>query len=171
VFGALSVDHWKEHNRFYGSSRNILFSLSPKLRIYPTKIPSNTAYQWLNSSSFGMPHGIGFGGTLEGFRVFIPDSLETCYARPACPTYELGKLVEEETFEIDAMEVWGCGGVKKITKALEAQKEARAVTEETINRARKVDKAAFFDNSFDREFLLPNTFSHHKEMNERPDEV
>lgn len=147
----------------------MLFTLTPHLRIFPTKMPSNGGYQWLNSSSYGMPHGLGFGGTMEGFRVFIPDSLENCYARPTCPTYELGKLVEEEEFEIDAMEVWGCGGWNKITKALQAQQIARDVTKETIDRARKIDKAAFFDNSFDREFLLPTTFAHHKDMVERPE--
>jgi hypothetical protein len=40
-----------------------------------------------------MPHGIGMGGTLEKFRLFIPDSLETCEAHSNCLTYEPGSLL------------------------------------------------------------------------------
>ena len=34
--------------------------------------------------------------------------------------------------------------------------------DENIQKARKVDRAAFFNNEFDREMFLSNTFSHNK---------
>jgi hypothetical protein len=125
----------------------------------------------LNSSSYGLPHGLGFGGTLEGFRFFIPESLETCTARDSCPTFENGKLLSSgQTFEIDTFEIWGCGGTSRVESALKAQAANRVIIEESLAKARKVDKAAFFDSSFDREFLLSGTFSHDKDKQERLEE-
>ena len=63
-------------------------------------------------------------------------------------------------FEIDALEVWGCGGAEVVGQALRARAEERDAMEETIRRAQKVDKAAFFNNEFDREFFLSKTTGH-----------
>lgn len=155
-----------------------------------------------------MPHGLGLGGILEGFRIFIPDSLENCTARGNCPTYEAGKLLLSsdqfdeilpnstnnnsyttggiassnsfssaylknsyssnykptniESFNIDTLEVWGCGGNNRVAEALSAQLEHRKQANIALEKARKVDKAAFFNNDFDREFLLGQTTSHSK---------
>ena len=206
VLGALAVDGWKEMNRFTGSSGNCLFSLSSQLRFYRTKYPTNSSYQYLNSKTFGMPHGLGFGGSSRagssgasavpsdgtGFRLFIPDSLEGCFAMSSCLTYEAGRLLfppplpaasgggggsilgedmstgsegctRSSSFEIDVMEVWGCGGsAETVQNALDAQQEQRAATSEAIQKARKVDKAAFFDSEFDQEMFLGKTFAHNK---------
>ncbi|RHY28705.1 hypothetical protein DYB32_006940 [Aphanomyces invadans] len=51
--------------------------------------------------------------------------------------------------------VWGCGG----DECKLAQHHYRADTAELINRARKVDKAQFAGNAFDREMFLSKTFS------------
>mmetsp|Transcript_3611 Transcript_3611/g.5629 ORF Transcript_3611/g.5629 Transcript_3611/m.5629 type:complete len:168 (-) Transcript_3611:733-1236(-) len=144
-----------------GSSQDILFTLAPKLRIYRSKAHSNGFYQWLNTKSYNLPHGLGFGGTMEGFRLFIPESLETCTAQESCPTYEPGRLVEAEggEFQIGTLEIWGCGGEEKVASALQAQEYERQLEEENIQKARHVDKAAFFNNEFDREMFLSNTVS------------
>ena len=133
--------------------------LAPNLRVYRSKSGGNGAYQWLNSKSITHPRGMGFGGTVEGFRVFIPESLEGCTAANSCPTYETGKLIDGETFEIQTLEIWGCGGADVVAAALAAQANDRAVTDETIRRARQVDKAQFFNNEFDKEFLLSHTMT------------
>jgi hypothetical protein len=97
---------------------------------------------------------------VEGFRVFIPESLEGCIAANSCPTYETGKLVEGERFEIHTLEVWGCGGSEAVAAGLKAQAVEREVTDENIRKARHVDKAQFFNNEFDKEFFLSGTTSH-----------
>lgn len=195
VIGAFAVDEWKEINRFHGSSANCLFSLASELRLYRTKYPTNGSYQYLNSSTFGMPHGLGFGGSAipgstgasavpteaGGFRLFIPESLEECVATGSCLTYEAGKLLfppavsESSTsiprgvdisiaFEIDVLEIWGCGGNSEaIQQALSSQRAHRASTNEAIQKARKVDKAAFFESDFDKEMFLGKTFAHNKD--------
>jgi hypothetical protein len=153
-----------------------LFTLSPHFRIYHTTRITDNHFQFLATSGFKLPHGLGFGGNLEGFRLFIPDSLEQCTARAICTTYEPGKLVFSDDidvnnveFEIEHLEVWGSGGAALINTALRAQVDHRQVLAHNIDKARKVDKAQFFNNGFDREFLLGNTFSHQKDMQERVD--
>jgi len=89
---------------------------------------------------------MGFGGTVDGFRLFIPDTLEHCTASDSCPTYEAGRLVEGGRFEIQALEVWA--------RALQ-----REVESETINKARSCDRAAFF-GEFDQEMFLSKTMAH-----------
>ena len=42
-----------------------------------------------------MPHGLGFGGTQEGFRLFITESYEQCRAAESCMTFESGKLLPD----------------------------------------------------------------------------
>jgi hypothetical protein len=152
-----------------GSSKTILFAITPKLRIYRSKSPSNNAYQWLNSKAYALPHGLGWGGTTDGFRLFIPESLEHCIANTSCPTFEAGPLVPGDQFEIDALEVWACGGQQRVERGLKAQEKDREIARENIDKARKIDKAAFFNNSFDQEFLLSSTFSHKQYQTEGDD--
>lgn len=198
IFGAVAFDTWKESNQFFGSSRNILFSVHPHLNIIRSKPSSNGAYQWLNSNSYGSPHGIGFGGTRERFRLFIPDTLENCIIHGSCLTYEscifdvptiesttisavtksnqptiltatttTTETNENSRFAIDVIEVWGCGGLASLARGQQAQSTLRAIKDEAIQRARKVDKAAFFDNEFNNEFLLSKTMQHRNEISDR----
>lgn len=160
-----------------GSAKNFLFTLSPHFRIYHSARTTDNHFQFLATSGFNLPHGLGFGGSVEGFRLFIPDTLEQCTARAICTTYEPGKLVFSDDFdvnnvqfEIEHLEVWGSGGTSLIANALKAQANHRHVLAHTIEKARKIDKAQFFNNGFDREFLLGNTFSHHKDMQDRVEE-
>lgn len=164
------------YSSIIGSSSTVLFSLKPNYRIIKSKSSSNGFYQWLNTKSFGLPHGLGIGGTVEGFRLFIPESLEHCVAKSSCPTFEPGRLIplsdgvgndtNSNTFEIDVLEIWGCGGDSIVSEALDAQAKDRMRVDEAICKARKVDKAAFFNNEFDKEFLLSNTLSHQKQSRE-----
>ncbi|CAM9783885.1 unnamed protein product [Chrysoparadoxa australica] len=111
VFGGLSVAPWKESNHFFGSD-GAVFAWSPSFRVCTPKLPNNGAFQYLNLKSFELPHGLGFGGSTENFRLFISETLEAeeCVARSSCLTFERGKICESPTFEVDVLEVWGVGG-------------------------------------------------------------
>lgn len=150
-----------------GSSNNMLFTLKPKVRLYRPKGGCNGHYQYLNTTGYSLPHGLGLGGTVEGFRLFIPESLEKCTAASSCPTYESGKFLESNTFEIDCIEIWGCGGNEKVSHALKAQLKEREIVSETIQKARKVDRGQFFGNKFDQEFFLAKTLQHRQQMEDR----
>jgi hypothetical protein len=147
--------------------------LTPELKILRSKKASQGSYQRLNSKFSTLPRGMGFGGTVEGFRLFIPESLEHCRVVGACPTYETGRLLgstaappgvgpESETFEIQTMEIWGCGGAEVVAAALRAQATEREIADENVTKARQVDRAAFFNNDFDKEFFLSKTTAHSK---------
>ena len=58
------------------------------------------------------------------------------------------------------LEVWACGGEDLIQRGIQAQEKEREIRDENIQKARKVDKGAFFSNAFDREFLLSKTLGH-----------
>jgi hypothetical protein len=125
-----------------------------------------------------MPHGLGMGGSLEKFRLFIPDTLEDCVAHANCLTFESGSLLTPSNssspfdlsspnsgaFSIDVLEIWGCGGEELVNEALTAQMKDRGDRDEMIRKARLVDKAAFANNMFDQEFLLPKNYSHKVRM-------
>ena len=106
--------------------------------------------------------------------------------RSYCPTYEPGKLLlssstttsasslkkiggenQGDLFEIETMEVWGVGGQANVEKALQAQKVSREIVDETIRKARTVDKGALFNNEFNQEFLLSGTFQHRGQTSDR----
>jgi TLD len=131
---------------------------------------------------------LGIGGSTEAFRIFIPDSLEGCVAKASCLTFERGNLLPpvedqptgsfssirgedglwtQDCFDIDCLEIWACGGADAIQKGLEAQRQDRAIRDEVIQKARKVDKAQFFNNAFDAEFLLGETLSHRQQISDR----
>ena len=42
-----------------------------------------------------MPHGLGMGGDLEKFRLYLPDTLEGCTARNNCLTFETGSFFND----------------------------------------------------------------------------
>lgn len=94
-------------------------------------------------------HGIGFGGTVDQPRLFLSESFDSCYARSDDLTFEKGPLLGTTTtssFDIDALEVWGVGGSAVVTDSLKARKQQREYRQATIQKARKVDKAAFLDD-------------------------
>ena len=188
IIGVYCHDHWIDSNRTHGSSFNCLFALSPELKLIKARDRSVGAFQWLNTRTYGLAHGLGFGGSsdkgdVESFRLWIPESLESCVLRTNCLTYEPGSLLAADTrlatrapsiqdttsstayssspnthyFDIDCLEIWACGGNSLVEKGLSKQKEARDIQQQHIDKARKVDKAQFFSNPFDREMFLGNT--------------
>ena len=42
-----------------------------------------------------MPHGLGLGGDLEKFRLYLPDTLEGCVAHSNCLTFERGSFFHD----------------------------------------------------------------------------
>jgi hypothetical protein len=101
-------------------------------------------------------------------------------AAESCLTFEPGKLIAEKSaddvpgvlgraqFEIGILEVWACGGEQLISKGMSSMTKDREIRDENIRKAKKVDKAQFFNNSFDREFLLTNTFAHKETQRDDP---
>ncbi|GMI54231.1 hypothetical protein ScalyP_jg1247, partial [Parmales sp. scaly parma] len=157
-------------------SDTFLFSLHPTFKIMRAcHSSSQRNYVYLNSKARSkgydnLPWGLGFGGSLEGgARLWISEDLEDCRFRREDLTFQNGsglpekpKLTDlemmmqegfdfasdedEGKFEILNLEVFAVGGEEKIEKGLEARRVVRQERDREIQKARKVDKAQFYDD-------------------------
>jgi hypothetical protein len=174
VVGAFTETPWKESVNYYGSSDCFLFQLCPNFQMcWPSGREDHFMYMHsselrcpLSAPFDGLPHGIGFGGSLlTKPRFFIPDSLEHCSAAYMDNSYETGDLLpvsSMDTFEVGVLELWGVDNLQGIEHALQKQKEHRLHAEEAIARARSVaDKSQFFKDF--KSGLIPNQLFQHCE--------
>ena len=69
----------------------------------------------------------------------------------------------EEKLEICNLEVYGFGDDDTLKDLVKKQERDQVI----INKMKKVDKAAFANNDFDREMFLSKTFSHRQVVDER----
>jgi hypothetical protein len=181
VFGAFTASQWKEQKDFYGNTDCFLYQMAPTTAVYrPTGSARNFMYCNPSARSKGydqQAHGIGFGGTVDEPRFFIEESFDHCVAGNRDLTFENGSLLPKtesggnrKDFEIDALEVWGVGGDDVVQQALGARAAARNVKDESIQRARKVDKAAFLDD-FRSGLIESKAFQHRGQVQGRGGDV
>jgi hypothetical protein len=157
---------WKEAANFYGGADSFLFQLDPKLAVYrPEGLERNFAYLHTSNRSTLMPNasqdlpsGLGFGGSIDQPRLYMPESMEHCKAGFLDKTYRPGELLPEdalEKFEIAIVEVWAVGGDKVIVSAMDNQAEYRKRHEEYLQEARKVhDKTPFVKDLESGRFMI-----------------
>jgi hypothetical protein len=83
-------------------------------------------------------------------------------------TFEKGPLLDTKspTFVIDSLEVWGCGGTDVVMEALGARSRQRDIMYAAIQKARKVDKAAFLDD-FKSGLIGSKAFAHRDQIQGR----
>jgi len=103
-------------------------------------------------------HGIGYGGSTDKPRLFLAENFDDCLAGSDDLAFEKGPLldmkpnggafrsVKDSMFDIDNLEVWGVGGTDVVEESLKARSRTRDIRQANINKARKVDKAAFLDD-------------------------
>ncbi|KAL9425410.1 hypothetical protein AB3S75_032378 [Citrus x aurantiifolia] len=77
IYGGYASQPWERHGDFYGDMKSFLFQLYPKLAIYrPTGANSNLQWCAANFSSESIPNGIGFGGRVNHFGLFLSASFD-----------------------------------------------------------------------------------------------
>jgi hypothetical protein len=175
IFGAFTASIWKESKDYYGNSDCFLYQLQPLTAVYR---PSGNGRNYMYCNSYArsrgydkMPHGLGFGGSTNGEspRLFIAESFDGCIAGSQDLTFEKGPLLPkngdsvDKTFDIDHLEVWGCGGDDVVAGALQARSRQRQLRASHIDKARKVDKAAFL-NDFRSGLIESKAFKHRNEI-------
>ncbi|KAJ3415505.1 hypothetical protein HDV05_004707 [Chytridiales sp. JEL 0842] len=112
VFGAFASTPLKQSPKFYGDPHNFLFRLQPSLDIHRgTMINQN--YQYFNYGMQMLENGIGFGGQLGYFGLWLDSSFEfgNSKANPRSTTYNSPRLSKSETFTLDTVE---CLCIKKL---------------------------------------------------------
>ncbi|XP_074269021.1 uncharacterized protein LOC141592311 isoform X1 [Silene latifolia] len=78
IYGGYGSQPWEKQSDFYGDMKCFLFQLHPKVYMYrPTG--ANTNLQWcaVNYCSESIPNGIGFGGRVNHFGLFVSASFDT----------------------------------------------------------------------------------------------
>ena len=176
TFGAFTASPWKESKDFYGNHDCFLFRLLPGVTTVfrPTGQASNFMYCNSYARSRGydqQAHGIGFGGTVDQPRLFLAESFDDCVAGKDDLTFEKGSLLSNSggnatTFEIDNLEVWGVGGTEVVKESLQARSLSRDIRSAAIQKARKVDKAAFLDD-FKTGLIESKAFAHRQQIQGR----
>src|SRR5690349_6698123 len=74
----------------------------------------NENYQYLNQNQQTLPNGLGVGGKLEYFGLWL-DALNFGKGKCAasCTTYSTPRLSSSEEFQFQELEVWGVGDEPK----------------------------------------------------------
>lgn len=77
VYGGYASQAWERHSDFYGDMRCFLFQLYPKASIFrPTGANHNLQWCAVGFSSESIPNGIGFGGRVNHFGLFLSASFD-----------------------------------------------------------------------------------------------
>lgn len=177
IFGAFTSSAWKESKDYYGNSDCFLFQLEPVTNVFrPRGMDRN--YMYCNSAARSrgydqLAHGIGFGGSTATTpsskpRLYISECFDECIASPNDTTFDYGPLLpnNQREFDIDILEVWGCGGDAAVQEALGARTRTREVIDANIRKAKKVDKAAFLDD-LNSGLIESKAFRHREEIRGR----
>ncbi|KAF9100121.1 hypothetical protein BGX23_006085 [Mortierella sp. AD031] len=109
IFGAYADQDWEQGPKFYGTDRSFLFTIRPTFRIFrPSHGGVNSNFQYLDSGTKTLPNGIGFGGQLRYFGLWLASDFHTGHsaAEPLCSTFQSPRLSKQQNFKLDEMEVW-----------------------------------------------------------------
>lgn len=107
IYGGYASQPWERHNNFYGDMKSFLFSLSPRAALYrPTGANSNMQWCAMNFMSTSVPNGLGFGGQVNHFGLFLSESFELGHSFESV-TYKSPCLSKTATIFPEIIECWG----------------------------------------------------------------
>lgn len=158
IFGGVS-NCWEDMaGKFGGTGECLLFALEPALRVLRPQGRSES-YAYINARNEYAPRGLGFGGRVESFRLWLDSDLNSCTVLAGDATYGFSKLLPSSEYQVELkisrIEVWGIAG----RDAMEAQDRQRGIKEGLREKARVVDRARMCETDFDKEMLFGNTFA------------
>ncbi|CAN0847298.1 MTOR-associated protein MEAK7 [Linum grandiflorum] len=107
IYGGYASQPWERHGDFYGDMKSFLFQLHPKASLFkPTG--ANTNIQWcaVNFSSESIPNGIGFGGRVNHFGLFLSASFDSGHTF-SCTTFGSPCLSKTTRIIPQVIECWG----------------------------------------------------------------
>lgn len=106
VFGGFASEPWLLKPKFFGNSSCFLFSLHPNLNIN-TSSGHNENYMYMNNGQYTLPNGIGMGGQMAYWGLWIDSEYGQGECSVSCSTYNnYSMLSAAKEFKIDSLEVW-----------------------------------------------------------------
>lgn len=122
VFGGYASQPWSLKPKFYGDPCCFLFSLKPDLNICVASGHNNN-YMYMNSGQYTLPNGIGMGGQMEYWGLWLDAKYGLGQSNVSCSTYSnYSMLSANKDFKVNALEVW-C--VKEKPKPDDEEEERR----------------------------------------------
>uniref|UniRef100_A0A2S2QRF1 MTOR-associated protein MEAK7 n=1 Tax=Sipha flava TaxID=143950 RepID=A0A2S2QRF1_9HEMI len=106
VFGGYASQPWLLKPKFYGDSSCFLFSLHPNLNLSGGS-GHNDNFMYMNNGQYTLPNGIGMGGQMGYWGLWIDSEYGIGQSSVSCSTYsDYSMLSATKDFKIDALEVW-----------------------------------------------------------------
>jgi len=122
VFGGYASQPWSLKPKFYGDPCCFLFSLKPDLNISVAS-GHNDNYMYMNSGQYTLPNGIGMGGQMDYWGLWLDAKYGLGQSNVSCSTYNnYSMLSANKDFKVNALEVW-C--VKEKPKPDDEEEERR----------------------------------------------
>lgn len=116
IYGGYASQPWERHSEFYGDMKSFLFQLYPHASIYrPTGANRNVQWCAVNFTSEDIPNGIGFGGRVNHFGLFISASFDQGQTF-ACTTFGSPCLSTASRILPEVIECWGVVQKKQLEK-------------------------------------------------------
>ncbi|KAF9680833.1 hypothetical protein SADUNF_Sadunf06G0162500 [Salix dunnii] len=107
IYGGYASQPWERHGNFYGDLKSFLFQLYPKASIFkPTGANNNVQWCAANFSSESIPNGIGFGGRVNHFGLFLSASFDVGQTF-TCTTFGSPCLSKTNRISPEVIECWG----------------------------------------------------------------
>ena len=106
IFGGYGSSSWMISPKFYGTDRCFLFRLVPTFKIFSSS-DVNENFMYLNRGQRTMPNGLGMGGYLDYFGLWISLDRPVGRCENHCTTFENYEcLSSENNFFFVDLEVW-----------------------------------------------------------------
>ncbi|GKV07311.1 hypothetical protein SLEP1_g19105 [Rubroshorea leprosula] len=107
IYGGYASQPWERHGDFYGDMKSFLFQLHPKVSIFrPTGANNNLQWCAVSFSSEAIPNGIGFGGRINHFGLFLSAGFDQGHTF-SCTTFNSPCLSKNSKICPEAIECWG----------------------------------------------------------------
>ncbi|KAJ3307909.1 hypothetical protein HDU76_004271, partial [Blyttiomyces sp. JEL0837] len=106
VFGAFAAQTFRRNPQFYGSLEGFLVKLRPEVKVYRAS-GANENFQYFQYGSQRLPNGIGFGGQMDYFALWLDANFGKgkCNGTPTSLTYGNPPLSSNPSFTIETLEV------------------------------------------------------------------
>ncbi|KAJ3157370.1 hypothetical protein HDU89_002784 [Geranomyces variabilis] len=107
IFGAFAASELVSAPHFAGDSRDFIFSLRPRLAIYRAT-GTNSNYHYFSCGASTFTNGLGFGGQLDYFGLFLSATFDAGHSKaaPRSTTFGNPQLSAREEFRLDFVEAW-----------------------------------------------------------------
>lgn len=106
IFGGYTSEPWTLKPKYYGDSSCYLFSLHPTLNLCIAS-GHNDNYMYMNSGQHTLPNGIGMGGQMDYWGLWIDSEYGIGQCNVSCSTYSNYSMLSAiKDFTIDSLEVW-----------------------------------------------------------------